>query len=303
MEPPFEFDKVTENRYLGDLPTTSVYSGYLNGRWAARGIILSGYLASTMTKVAMQQYPGRHPINVNTFYVNPGTEGPFIVELEKIKGNSKGMCTYITRLKQLQGANSSMKPLDTLEAYNPNDYVIKNFAVINMSGAKPEQGYSHPSPEKYKTVPIENMVQLPSECEGDTTLRMYHDINRSDSPHVNHYAFEFADGRPVDNLALVYFFDMYMDPFSPLMNKNAPDQVHKGWKPTLHYEVQFKNPIKKPIRRAYLVYTIPNVIHGRFDMDGSVYNEEGELLATTRHQLRIIPRKEKQVPASSESKL
>ncbi|KAG2223653.1 hypothetical protein INT45_010012 [Circinella minor] len=255
----------------------------------------------------MQRYPGRYPISMNTFFVNPGTTAPFIVELETIKASDKGMCTFVVKLKQRRDADSNMNPLDTLNAYHDtkDDYLIKNFAVISLSGTRPEQGFSQQRGELqddiYKLSPIESLIQLPAQCEGDTTLKMYHDITKNDSKL--HYAFEFADGRPVDNLAIVYFFDMYADPLGTLMNKNVDSEVINSWKPTLQYEIQFKRPIKTPIPRAYLSYEVCNVIHGRWDMDGCIYDEQGELLATTRHQLRIIPRKTKQASTSSESKL
>ncbi|KAI9480235.1 thioesterase-like superfamily-domain-containing protein [Zychaea mexicana] len=298
----FEFDTVTESRHLGDSPAASIYAGYLHRRWAASGITLGGYMASVMMKVAMQRYPDRHPISMNTFFVNPGTTGPFVVEVETIKASSKGMCSFVIKLKQLKTVDSNTKPLDTLEAYDPQDYVIKNFAVISLSGARPEQGISQLlDPEHiYKPASsIEDMTILAPACEGDVTLRMYQDMNKNDGRL--HYAFEFADGRPVDNLAIVYFFDMYMDPFGSLNMKNSPE-IRDSWKPTLQYEIQFKKPIKTPLRRAYLSYFVPNLINGRWDMDGCLYGEDGELFATTRHQLRIIPRKKKQETAT-ESKL
>ncbi|KAI8145946.1 thioesterase-like superfamily-domain-containing protein [Fennellomyces sp. T-0311] len=287
----YAFDIETESSLVGELSsTTSLYVGQMYPQWAMNGL---RYMASIMLKIAMQYYKERYPISINTFFVKPGNPGPYIVEMEAIKTSPKSLCTMMLRLKQRKKNSTAVVPTNNVSEYNPNEYDVKCFSVVTMSGTVPEQGLTVIHPDVPKAPSFDDMVPVPPQFDGDQTLNTYQDLKAtSKGAAETHQAFEFPDGRPIDTVSLAFLLDMYRHPLHVLKNKNGLG-ITDSWKPTLQYEIQFKRPLKAPIPRALLTYMVPYAIDGRFDIDGWLYDDKGEIVATTRHQLLIIQRKKK----------
>jgi hypothetical protein len=87
----------------------------------------------------------------------------------------------------------------------------------------------------------------------------------------------FSDGRPVDLKSLAYWVDMIIPPPTFLGSTFWGNPI---WCPTMQMEIQFK---RIPDTKEVLCrFRTPHLINNRFDMDGEVFDSDGNLLAVTR---------------------
>ncbi|KAG1412322.1 hypothetical protein G6F58_008075 [Rhizopus delemar] len=68
------------------------------------------------------------------------------------------------------------------------------------------------------------------------------------------------------------------------------DSVHGGpiWCPTMQLEVQFKSKIRN-VSEIISHFLAHHIINNRFDIDGQIWDLQGNIIATTRHQCLIVP--------------
>lgn len=90
-------------------------------------------------------------------------------------------------------------------------------------------------------------------------------------------AMSFADGRPIDLKSLAYWSDMFITPPALLGSTFWNGSV---WCPTMQLEVLFKRIPKTHEILAH--FAVPHLINNRFDLNGELFDAEGNVLAVTR---------------------
>ncbi|KAG1217740.1 hypothetical protein G6F68_021704 [Rhizopus microsporus] len=62
------------------------------------------------------------------------------------------------------------------------------------------------------------------------------------------------------------------------------EKVHGGpvWSATMQLEVQFKAKIKNDIKEVLTYFVAPHIINNRCDIDGQLWDRNGNILALTR---------------------
>jgi len=92
--------------------------------------------------------------------------------------------------------------------------------------------------------------------------------------------FSFADGRPVDTLALLLVGDVLPPAVFNL-------EIPAGWVPTIEYTVHVRGvPAPGPVACSFRTRFISG---GYLEEDGEVWDSAGQLVAMTR-QLALLPR-------------
>ena len=92
--------------------------------------------------------------------------------------------------------------------------------------------------------------------------------------------FGFADGRPVDTLALLLICDSFLPAVFSL-------PVPTGWVPTIEYTVHVRGvPAPGPVRAVFRTRFVSG---GYLEEDGEVWDSAGRLVAMSR-QLGLVAR-------------
>ena len=224
-----------------------------------------GYMASLMLKAVMQRYAGRNPAALHVFFLQMARPGPCTIEVDDIKHSPKGVCTVRAVLKQL-----SKKGGDDTKCY----------AIVTIASVAPPEKITRFHSNTRQCPSTEGMVEAPIlPDQKNPTLRVLRNLdNESKDILETHHIFEFMDRRPMDTLALPYLADTAKHPLDILEGGKLVTYL----KPTLHYEVQFKNPVPENMTSVRTSFVVFNTIDGRFDCDGWIFAEDGKLLATTR---------------------
>ncbi|KAI8145948.1 thioesterase-like superfamily-domain-containing protein [Fennellomyces sp. T-0311] len=275
MSKQYDFDEAIALEVLPRNPEDPYrYSAKLGQRWAWFGVTAGGYMASMMLKAVMQRYTDRNPAALHMFFLQMARPGPCIIEVEDIKPSAKGVCLVRAILKQ---------------ASKKEGYDTKCYAIVTIAAVVPPEKITKFHPDARKppcTKDMEHVPILPKKNDPDPTLRVYRNLkNERHGVPETHHIFEFSDLRPMDTLALPYLVDTAKHP----LDMYQDDQLDTYLKPTLHYEVQFKNPVPTNTTRVLSSFVSMNVIDGRFDVDVWIYSEDGQLLATGRHHGTLFP--------------
>ncbi|KAG0171304.1 hypothetical protein DFQ28_010787 [Apophysomyces sp. BC1034] len=289
----YAFDKATNTKYLGK--TTSgraVYVGRTDKTWAVGEASSGGYVLSVMMDSMLQHYAERHqqhPIALNAFFLRKTSPGPVVIEIEDIKTSRKGYCLSRTMLKQPKDGQTVLR---TLEEYDPAAYVENVYSVTTMGDMHSEKGATHlhkpwqpPREEDLEDFQYDfmgehviakiNTRNLPVPLVGDDQTP-----GRAEHDHI----IEFRDGRPVDFKSIPYWSDMLISPPA-----NLGTNVHGGriWCATMQLEIQFKAiPSGNKVPSSFIS---SHLVNSRCDLDGALFDQDGKLLALTRHQVLALP--------------
>ncbi|KAI9270712.1 thioesterase-like superfamily-domain-containing protein [Phascolomyces articulosus] len=302
--PSTEFDQVTDITFLGKKsPDCSIFSCQINKHWAWFGVPLGGYLTSAMLKAAIHCYPERTPAALTSWILRVSRSGLCIIEVKDLKISKQTFSTVTVTLQQPKEQNKSNEKLSSnypirINEYNPEEYQENCHAIITLTGPNHvEQGPTiiHPNARSPPNLDYMEPVDVfPKDEQRFIILQDMTQLKGGESLAECHHAFEFLDNRPIDAFAVTFFADLYRYPLHMLPEKQDQVGYETTWKPTLQYEIQFKNPIPPNTTQVLATFWIPHLISGRFDMDGELYTPNGKLLATTRHHGIVIPRNTRQ---------
>lgn len=258
-----EFDDATEVAPDG---STAIHDG-----WDINGNANGGYLMALAAR-GLRQVAGRpDPISVTAHYLAPGRPGPAAVEGTLVKSGRR-FATVAGRLHR-DGT--------------PIMQLVGAFGDLSQ----PSTAYQHLAYGPPELPPFEECVPRTAR-QGNAIVGMMDRLQvrlhpdhmgwlREDPSGVAEMAgwFAFADGRPLDTLALL----MVCDAFPPaVFHLDMP----AGWVPTVEYTVHVRRvPSPGPVR---CVFRSQFVQGGFLNEDGEVWDSEGNLVAQSR-QLGLTP--------------
>lgn len=227
----------------------------------------------------IQLFSERHqtdPIALNCFFFKKTLAGNVLIEIEELKMSNKGYCIVRAVLKQTQ----DLKCLENIESYDPSEWFDKVQGIFTMGNMETEQGVTR----FYKnTLPfVDDLKPHQYVFMSDFVNARFDERilpnNKDDvgTPELTQ-VMGFKDGRSIDFKSIPYWCDMLITPPSLLGDSVLGGPV---WCPTMQLEVQFK---KRPSGQNITAHFITkHIINGRFDIDGEIWNDQGEIVAITR---------------------
>ncbi|KAG1045497.1 hypothetical protein G6F25_000753 [Rhizopus arrhizus] len=266
------------------LPNRRVYSQNALNELAAKN---DGYVASIILGSIVDHFSTRHqtdPIAMNCFYLRKTVCGHLIIEIEEQKMNSKGYCVVSAVLKQ----KDVKLPLSTIRDYQPDEWTEKVHTVTTMGHIDSEQGLTvftqNPQPPSLEHLVPFNYAFIGDKVSAKFDFHNFADDDRPGKPEINQ-VIQFIDARPIDFKSIPFWCDMFITPPALL-----GDSVHGGpiWCPTMQLEVQFKSKIRN-VSEIISHFLAHHIINNRFDIDGQIWDLQGNIIATTRHQCLIVP--------------
>ncbi|KAI9487814.1 MAG: thioesterase-like superfamily-domain-containing protein [Benjaminiella poitrasii] len=282
------FDQVTNTLFLGETDRGSyVYTGSASEKWCIGDVPHVGYVMSIIIDSVLQHFSTKHqtdPVALNCFFFSKTIPGNLILEIEELKMSKKGYCVVRSILKQ----KKDLQPLTSLMDYNPSEWHDKVQCIFTMGNMDSEQGpifyYKNRLPPSTEHLEPYNYIFMGEYLTTHFDMSSFFESDtKPGNPEVTQ-TMAFSDGRPIDFKSIPYWCDMFVTPPAMLGPAVLDGPV---WCPTMQLEVQFK---RKPSGKQILAhFLVPHIINGRFDLDGEIYNEKGEILATTRHQCLIVP--------------
>ncbi len=260
-----EFDDATHVDADG---STEVHAG-----WDIGGNANGGYLLALAAN-GLRALAGRpDPITVTAHYLSPGLPGPARVDGHVVKAGK--------RLATVSGSlHRDGRPILQVLATFGDLAGGGSGAVEHVTGAPPDLP---PMEECISRSSEQGRVPVPLMERLDVRLRPGDLGFAAGTPSgVGEIAgwFAFADGRPIDTLALL----MVADAFPPaVFNLEIP----AGWVPTIEFTAHVRGiPAPGPVR---CVFRTRFVQHGYLEEDGEVWDSAGRLVAQSR-QLALVPR-------------
>jgi hypothetical protein len=256
-------DEVGHGRYVGEL-----FDG-----WDIGGNANGGYLLALAVR-AMVLASGRpHPITVSAHYLAPGRPSPVVVNTEIVKSG-----------KRFTTVTGAMVGADGREIIR----VLGTFGDV-LAGSGDREFVQGAPPV---IAPFDQCVPRPTNAIGlsfelgdrlntrlDPSFVPIIDAPKSGVGEMKGY-FGFADGRPVDPLALM----LAVDAFPPaVFHLDLPG----GWVPTLELTVHVRDvPAPGPLAGWFRTRYVTN---GLFEEDGELWDSQGRLVALSR-QMGLVAR-------------
>ncbi|KAI8341367.1 thioesterase-like superfamily-domain-containing protein [Chlamydoabsidia padenii] len=307
-QPVFAFDKATHTVCLGNTSKGfTCYTGQASKDWAIGNVPNVSYVVSLILDAVLKHYETRyqkHPVALNCYFFGKTLPGSFIVEIEELKSSGKGYCICRAVLKQYKNIDQPL-PI-TIDDYKSDDFINKVHGIFTLGNMIAETGriHYHKNPQApsrddmidtryvfmgdFVHAKVDPSTFPRSTKTGKRLLqRPFYGVDDTDKvipgqPELSQ-SMSFADGRPIDLKSLAYWSDMFITP--PLL---LGPTYWKGpiWCPTMQLEVQFK---RIPDTRNILAhFSVPHIINNRFDLDGEIFDLEGNILAVTKHQCLVV---------------
>ncbi|KAI9480236.1 thioesterase-like superfamily-domain-containing protein [Zychaea mexicana] len=265
--------------------------------WAIGQAPAGGYVIALSLNAVLQHCSSRyqqHPVALNTFFFKKTEAGPFVVEISDLKPSKRGFCVIKAIMRQPKNREAIVP--QRLQDYDPSEYVTKTHSIITMANMDGEKGLTYETLEAAKPPSTETMQHSQMDF-----MHQYIDIYQDMStypirdqasgkticpgrPEV-HHSVCFKDGRETDFKSIPFWADLFIHPMYSLDNELLGGP---SWMPTLQLEVQFKS-VPKHVKRVLASFKVPHIINGRFDLDGALFDQDKNLLATTRHQCLVVP--------------
>ncbi|MCU1504767.1 MAG: diacylglycerol kinase [Ilumatobacteraceae bacterium] len=259
-----EFDEATHIAADG--------SGEIAAGWDIGGNANGGYLLALAGR-HLREVSGRpDPVTVTGHYLAPGTPGPIRVETEVIK-RGKRFTTVTGTMRR--GERPMLQVLGMFGDLSDGD------RAVEINTLEPPE--LPPIDLCLRREPTQGVVAVPMMDRLDIHLRpedagFSHEA-RSGRAEMAGW-FSFADGRPIDTLAML----MICDALPPaVFNLDVP----VGWVPTIEYTVHVRGvPAPGPVRCVFRT----RVVSGGFlEEDGEVWDSADRLVGMSR-QLALMAR-------------
>ncbi|KAI7895297.1 thioesterase-like superfamily-domain-containing protein [Mucor mucedo] len=286
--PAYQFDRVTNTSYLGKTSRNSfIFTAVADSEWTVGETAHVSYVMSLITDTVLQHFSDRYqsdPIALNCFFLAKTITSNLIIEIEELKISKKGICYARAILKQTK----DLKRLESTESYNPFEWIDKVHSIFTMKNMDSEKGvtyiYKNPLQHPLDTLEPYTYPYMADfvDCLFDTSsfAKDEKDVGKPEQTQV----MTFKDGRPTDFKSIPYWCDMIISSAALIGPAMTGGPV---WCATIQMEVQFK---RKPTGQKITAHLITkHIINGRFEIDGEIWNEQGEILAITRHQSMIVP--------------
>lgn len=258
-----EFDDAT---HVADDGTCQIRDG-----WDIGGNANGGYLLAIAAN-GLRRLTGRpDPVTITAHYLAPGQPGSAMVTGEVVKSGKR----FTTVSGALTADGRPMLQVlatfgDLADATSPLEVVTQappELPAMDACSPRSEHG----------SFPVPLMGRL------DVRLRPtdagFMQGTKSGVAEMAGW-FAFADGRPIDTLALLLAADALPPAVFNL-------DIDPGWVPTIEFTVHVRAvPAPGPVRclfRSHFVH------HGMFEEDGEVWDSTGTLVAQSR-QLALLPR-------------
>ena len=261
----YEFDSAVNPIAAGE----GVYDTPIQDRWDIGGNANGGYLMALVAN-AMRAASGRaHPVSVSMHYLSPGPAGPARTHTEVVKAGRR-LATVVGTLRR-----DGKDVVRSIGTFGDIDAATGPQAVTLTPPDLPAFD-DCPSRQSNGPVPMGLSTRLDMRLHPDDT-----GFSRNEPPGVARVRgwFTFADGRPVDTLALL----LAADAFPPVMFNLFGMQ---GWVPTVEFTVHVRGvPAPGPIACSFESRAVQG---GYFEEDGAMWDREGQLVAMSR-QLALAP--------------
>lgn len=184
-----------------------------------------------------------------------------------------------------------------IAAYREDAFITRTTSIITMGNMETERGVTHihkpfsakpPNPDRMTFHPLLYMAEHVTCYKDLSTFPQLDDQKRVVKPGVPEFyqALEFSDGRPTDFKCMPYWCDLFFHPIW-LLGEKTLGGLPLPYCPTMQLEIQFKRIPKGKQVLAWCV--VPHLINGRMDLDGAIFEKDGQLLAITRHQCLVVP--------------
>lgn len=259
----FEFDAATQVEPNG---ATEIVDG-----WDINGNANGGYLMALAAR-GLRQVAGRpDPISVTAHYLSPGKAGPAQLDATLVKAGRR----FATVTGQLHRDGTPI--IQLVGAFGDLSQSMSSYEHIAVGPPALPPFEECPKRSRHQgNVEIGLMDRLDVRIHPEQTGWL-----RDDPSGVAEMSgwFAFADGRPIDTLALL----MVCDAFPPaVFHLDMP----AGWVPTVEYTVHVRAvPAPGPVT---CVFRSQFVQGGFLNEDGEVWDSAGRLVAQSR-QLGLTP--------------
>ena len=254
----YQFDDETELDQLGD----NRWRTHLTSEWHIGDNPNGGYLLAPLLK-AMQSVSGHpDPLSITTHYLRPGTgDADADIEADVVR---VGRTIGTVRGRLVQGDKSRIESIAAFTDLAATDAVVDiNTPIADIPA--PDDCVSRRDLEQGVDLPIMNRL--------DVRIHPDHAVAGSGREAEITGWIRFADGRPVDAMALALFADAFPP---PLFSKVG----YIGWVPTIELTVHVR---RKPVHgwiRGH--FRTSDAAGNRTIEDGWLWDESGALVAVAR---------------------
>lgn len=271
----FEFDDAT-HLTIADTAAdgTVTLTGELLDGWDIGGVANGGYLLALAGR-AVTLATDHTPLSITAHYLRPGLPGPLSVVVRPIK-RGRQFTTVEFDLRRddasvIRGvAVSGERPGSSFHHVGLVPPALPSYAELPDSAVPPDEtGAMGERPKLMDRLAIRMRP-------GDADFRVGRPTGRDDVAGW----FAFADGRPIDELAVLLAVDAFAPAVFNMLN-------NPSWVPTVELTVHLRaEPDPGPLRCSMR----SDVVTGGFlNEDGTVWDSAGHLVAQSR-QLGLLPR-------------
>ncbi|MCE9622416.1 MAG: thioesterase family protein [Actinomycetia bacterium] len=239
--------------------------------WDINGNANGGYLLALAASRLRAVSGSPDPLSVTGHYLAPGTPGPVQIDATTVKSGRR----FNTVTGQMHRDGKPI--LQATGVFGDLSQMTDDFTHI--VGGPPEMP---PMDECVPRSPVQGVAHVALNGRLNVRLRpgdesFMRGERKGDAEMAGW--FSFADGRPVDTLALL----LACDAFPPaVFHIDLPP----GWVPTLEYTVHVRAvPAPGPVRCVFRTHFVQG---GFFNEDGEVWDSQDRLVAQSR-QLGLTP--------------
>ncbi|GAB3120605.1 thioesterase family protein [Streptomyces calidiresistens] len=267
----FDRDTAVRRRARGEFETV------IADGWSVFGAVNGGYLKAMVGRAVAETLPHPHPATVTAHYLTAPRPGPAVIRVETVR-EGRTLSTATASLTQTDPDGTEVERLRVLATHTDltagPDEVRTTAEMPDIPAYEDCVGMDLAPPEFLRDAPIVHRLagRLDPDCVGWA-------VGVPSGRAGTRGWFAFADGRPVDPLALL----MVGDALPP----SVFDLGLSGWVPTIELTTHVRAlPAPGPLRVAL---TTRNLAGGLLEEDGEVWDSAGRLVAQSR-QLARAPR-------------
>lgn len=272
---PFQFDIDTAATHVSGEGTHQQWATTLGDRWSIGDKPNGGYVLAAVGRVLGQAIARsgapqhEHPLTITAHYLRPSEPGPAQLDVEILRTGRTFTSAHTTFV---QGGKARLHVLATF------GHVDDQNGPSHQVGEPPVL----PAPEDCVSRSDSDGFPPASSMGTQVEVLLHPDTGwvsgkRTDQAETRAWI-RFADGRPADALALLFFSDA----LPPSVFEVLPD---RSWVPTIELTVHVRSLPAPGWLRA--VTRTRHLVDGRFEEDGELWDSEGRLVALSR-QLGMV---------------
>lgn len=252
-----------------DGPAVVRFEAPVRTGWEIGQVSNGGYLLALAAR-AMSEVVERPPLTVTGHFVSPAPPGPAAVDVEVVRSGRR-LATLRATLHR--HGRPLVALLGTFGTAPQGEATRIDGAPPVLEPYEASRAIAAPAEPPFPTINDRLASRL---GRGDDGFRFGTPTGRAEVAGW----FAFADGGPIDELALLLAADAFPP---PVFNSGLP----MAWVPTVELTVHVRAvPAVGPLRALFRSRFISG---GLLDEDGELWDESGRLVAQSR-QLSLIPR-------------